>query len=194
MEAVATIGVHGLSIVNNSLQRMLTDEVKIAFDNATGNEIFFRKYKVEKFEGRVRCIVKECEAYITDLNSLRFHCIQFHSILLSTKDIFILHIQLTRRKIDVFDMSSEDVGRIKNLPESGSISNDRVKEAGIIGESSFLKDNNDLQYRLKDEVISAFKNYKDDNHYGSKYKISIVDNEYECIIKGCDRSYKKLQS
>jgi hypothetical protein len=91
-------------------------------------------------------------------------------------------------------MSSEDARSIKYLPESVSVNNDCAKAAGIIEESSSSKDNNDLQYILKDEVINAFENYIDDNHYGCKYKISIVDNKYECIIKECDRSYKVRRS
>jgi hypothetical protein len=193
MEAVATTGGYGFSIVNNSLQRMLTDEVKIAFDNATGNEIFFRKYKVEKFEGRVRCIVKRCKTSLHSITQFQKHCAQQHEIFMTIRDNFILHLQSKQREIADFDMSSEDAGSIKYLPESVSVSNDCVKAASIIGESSFpITDN--LQDFLKDEVINAFKNYKDDNNYGSKYKMSIVDNQYECIIKGCDRSYQYAQN
>jgi hypothetical protein len=195
MEAVATIGAHGLSIDNNSLQGMLKDEVKIAFDNATGNEIFARKYKVKKSaEGRVGCIVKDCPKDRQDIKNLQLHCMRVHEISFSFRGEFILHIELKQRKIDGPHMSSEDARSIKYLPKSVSVSNDCAKAAGIIEESSFSKDNNDLQYRLKDEVINAFENYIDDNNYGSQYKISIVDNEYECIIKGCNRSYKSSRS
>jgi hypothetical protein len=194
MEAVATIGAHSLSRVDKSLQPMLTDEVKIAFDNATGNEIFFRKYKVEKFEGRVRCIVKECTHYSTNIRHLQIHCLYKHEIIFSIRDEFILNIKLKQRKIDGFDMSSKDARNITNLPESGSVSNDCVKVAGIIGESSSSIADNNLRYILKDEVINAFENYIGDNHYGGKYKISIVDSKFECIIKGCDRRYKQISA
>jgi hypothetical protein len=195
MEAVATTGAHGLSIDNNSLQGMLKDEVKIAFDNATGNEIFSRKYKVEKSaEGRVGCIVKNCLMDRKDIKNLQLHCMRVHEISFSFRGEFILHIELKKRKIDDPHMSSEDARSIKYLPEAVSVSNDCAKAAGIIEESSFSKDNNDLQYRLKDEVTNSFKNYIDDNHYGGTYKISIVDNKYECIIKRCNRSYKSTSS
>jgi hypothetical protein len=117
-----------------------------------------------------------------------------HEISFSFRGEFIFHIKLEQRQINVFDMSSEDARSIKYLPESGSVSNDCAKAAGIIEESSFSKDNNDLQYRLKDEVINAFENYIDDNHYGGKYKVSTAGNMYECIINGCDRSYKSQRS
>ena len=195
MEAVATIGAHGLSIDNNSLQGMLKDEVKIAFDNATGNEIFSRRYKVEKFEGKLWCIAKGCKHYLQSINSLQTHCIQEHGISFSIRDkSSILNIELEDRKINVFDMSSGDAGRIKNLPESGSVSNDRVKVAGIKGEPcSSIADNN-LQDILKDEVINAFENYISDDHYGGKYKMAKVNNKYVSIIKGCNRSYSSSRS
>jgi hypothetical protein len=194
MEAVATTGAHGLSIDNNSLQGMLKDEVKIAFDNATGNEIFARKYKVEKFEGRVRCIAKRCIASFQRIHSLRSHCMDVHDISFSMRDEFILNIKLEQRQRNVFDMSSEDARSIKYLPEAVSVSNDCAKAAGIIEESSFSKDNNDLQYRLKDEVINAFKNYIDDNHYGGKYKVEKVEGRVRCIAKGCIASFQHIHS
>jgi hypothetical protein len=191
MEAVATIGAYGLSIVNKPLQFFLKDEVKTAFDNATGNKIFSRKYKVEtSAEGKVWCILKICKANLKDINQLQHHCLRKHGISFSVRGEFILNIELKQRKIGAFDMSSEDAGSIKNLPESVSISNDCVKAAGIIGESSASIADNDLQYILKDEVINAFENYIGDNNYGGKYKIAIVDDRYECIIKRCELSYK----
>ena len=195
MEAVATTGAHGLSIDNKSLQGMLKDEVKIAFDNATGNEIFARKYKVKKSaEGRVGCIVKDCPKDRQDIKNLQLHCMRVHEISFSFRGEFILHIELKQRKIDGPHMSSEDARSIKYLPKSVSISNDCIKTAGTIGESSSSIADNNLQDILKDEVINAFENYIDDNHYGGKYKISIVDNQYECIIKGCGHSYQYAQN
>jgi hypothetical protein len=196
MEAVATTGAHGLSIDNKSLQGMLKDEVKIAFDNATGNEIFARKYKVKKSaEGRVGCIVKGCQTTANKgMEGLQSHCLRAHKISFSSKDEFILNIELKDSKIDALDMNSEDAWSIKNLPESVSISNDRIKETGIVGESNFSTADNDLQYRLKDEIVRAFENYKDDNNYGSQYKLPIVDNSYECIMKGCELSYERTGS
>jgi hypothetical protein len=195
MEAVATIGAHGLSIDNNSLQGMLKDEVKIAFDNATGNEIFARKYKVKKSaEGRVGCIVKDCPKDRQDIKNLQLHCMRVHEISFSFRGEFILHIELKQRKIDGPHMSSEDARSIKYLPKSVSISNDCIKTAGTIGESSSSIADNNLQDILKDEVINAFENYISDDHYGGKYKMAKVNNKYVSIIKGCNRSYSSSRS